>query len=98
MGVTMLPLTHYMYAEVDHPHQLTSENYEQTDTIQILTKNTAQSICEGTVLEYQKRHETMEMLLVAMAVTAPALKLKTNMHALEEVGLPEISENIEMIQ
>ena len=39
----------------------------------------------------------MGMLLVAMAVTAPALKLKTNMYALEEVGLPEMSENIEMI-
>ena len=39
----------------------------------------------------------MGMLLVAMAATAPVLKLKTNMHALEEVELPEMSENIEMI-
>ena len=60
MGVPMQPLTHYMYAGVDHPHQLTSENYEQTDTIQTPTKNTAQSINVATVSGYQKRHETME--------------------------------------
>ena len=94
----MESLTPYIHAGVDHLHQQTLENYAQTDTTKMITKNTEVKEYEVMDLKYKKRHETMETLEMAMDETVTVQQLKRDLYAVEEVAIQEINEYIEIIQ